>query len=117
MPIIGFKNNFKNFKPAFDEKYIVNFNAEYTNHGSLVFKNTDIGFDVGDLRINIEKVFDEFTKDKFYQYDNGIMILSICKYLVDNIDNIYSIEVDCDMCRDIYFRDEIINDYKKIKGE
>ena len=45
------------------------------------------------------------------------MILSVCKYLVDNIAGIYEIVVDSKECMDTYKKDEIINDYNKIKGE
>lgn len=116
MPIIGFKNKFKNFKPL-DEEYLVKFDMEYTNHGALVNKDDGIQYDIADLRISIEKVFNDFDKNKFYEYDCGIMILSVCKYLVDNIAGIYEIVVDSKECMYTYKKDEIINDYNKIKGE
>lgn len=117
MPIIGFKNKFKNFKPLEDYLYLIKFDMKYVKPGALVNKVDNISYDVADLRMHIESVFDSFNKDKFYEYDNGVLILSVCKYLVDNIAGIYEIEIDSKNDRDIYKREEIIKYYNDIKGE
>ena len=117
MPIIGFKNKFKNFKPLESEEYIIKFDMKYSTRGSLINKKNNQTSDIADLRMHIENIFNIFDRDKFYQYDNGIMILSVCKYLVDYIPGIYEIEVHSTNTIDIYKREEIISDYKKIKGE
>ena len=57
MPIIGFKNKFKNFKPL-DEEYLVKFDMEYTNHGALVNKDDGIQYDMN----TIEEVIKEILK-------------------------------------------------------
>ena len=117
MPVIGFKNKFKNFKPLEGKEFVVKFDMRYSNHGSLVNKLNMETYDMGDLRMKIENIFDTFDKEEFYQYDCGVMDLSICKYLVDHVSGIYEIEVESLGCRDIYKKDEIIKDYNKIKGE
>jgi hypothetical protein len=117
MPVVGFKNKFKNFKPLEGEEYLVKFDMRYSNHGSLINKLNQMTYDMGDLRMKVESVFDKFDKEEFYQYDCGIMILSTCRYLVDNIEGIYEIDVESLGCRDTYKREEIIKDYNKIKGE
>lgn len=117
MPVIGFKNKFKGFKPLEDEVYLIKFDVRYSNHGSLINKLNQESYDMADLRMSIEKVFNDFDKDKFYEYDCGIMTLSVCRYLVDNISGIYEIEVESSCCRDTYKTDEIIKDYNKVKGE
>lgn len=116
MPIFGFKNRFKEFKPLEGEEYLVKFDMRYSNHGSLTNKINLETCDMADLRMNIERVFNEFDKDKFYEYDCGVMTLSVCKYLIDNIPGIYEIEVESNNCRDTYKREEIIKDYNKVKG-
>ena len=117
MPIIGYKQQFKNIDILENETFIINFNLKYSDYGSLEFKNQEQSyFDVGDYRIMIEKIFNEFNKEILKEYDNGILILSICKYLVDNIPNIYNIVYESKNNIDTYYKDEIINDYLKIKN-
>lgn len=116
MPVIGFKNKFNNFKPLEGEEYLIKFDMRYSSHGSLFNKLNQETYDMGDLRLSIEKVFSEFDKEKFYEYDCGIMTLSVCKYLIDNISGIYEIEVESSCFRDTYKREDIVKDYNKVKG-
>ena len=118
MPIIGYKQQFKNIDFLKDEIFTINFKLKYTEYGGLEFDNQENPyFDSGDYRILIEKTFDNFTKEKFKEYDNGIQILSICKYLVDKIPNIYSVTYESKSNIDTYYKDEIINDYLKINKQ
>lgn len=117
MPIIGFKNKFKNFKPLEDYLYLIKFDMKYNKTGALINKKNNISYDVADLRLHVQNIFDAFDKEEFYQYDNGVMILSVCKYLVDNIPEIYEIEIESKNDKDIYKKEEIIKYYNEIKGE
>ena len=117
MPIIGYKQQFKNIEFLKNEVFTINFKLKYNEYGSLEFDDKENSyFDSGDYRILIEKAFDEFNEQKLKEYDNGIQILSICKYLVDNIPNIYKITYESNSSIDTYYKEEIINDYLKIKN-
>lgn len=116
MPIIGYKKQFKNIDSIKNDTFTINFKLKYTDIGSLKIENEENDyFDVGDFNILLDKVFNNFTKDKLKEYDNGIYILSICKYIVDNVPNLYSISYEDKGMIDTYYKDEIINDYNKIK--
>lgn len=117
MPIIGYKKKFKNIKSISDNIFIINFNLEYTECGSLKIQNEkDNYFDVGDFRILLDKVFDEFDEEIFEEYNNGVYILSVCKYIVDKVPNLYSINYETNGMVDTYYKQEIIEDYNKIKN-
>ena len=64
----------------------------------------------------IECIFDNFTEEKRKKYDNGIYILSVCKYIVDNVPNLYSINYETKGMIDTYYKQEIIDAYNKIKN-
>lgn len=116
MPIIGFKMKFKNYEPLKNNIFTINFKLKYNNNGSLKFDNIKNSyFDMGDYHILLDEVFNKFDKKIFAKYDNGILILSVCKYLIDNIPNIYSISYQDNSCIDTYLAKEIIRDYNKIK--
>ena len=116
MPIISYKNSFKNIESLKKCIFTISFDLQYNKYGFLDFKNENNKyFDVGDYRILIEKVFEEFSEEIFTKYDNGIYILSICKYLVDKIPNIYTITYEENNMVDIYYKDEIINAYNEIE--
>lgn len=117
MPIISFKKKFNNFTPIKEDTFIINFNLKYTKKGSLKFKGiiSSNYFDSGDYNLLLDEVLNNFNDSVFKKYDNGVFILSICKYLVDNVKNIYSICYESNDCTDIYYRNEIIKDYNKIK--
>lgn len=118
MPVIGYKKMFKNIKGLEKEVFIINFNLEYNEHGFFNIKNTqDSYFDIGDFRNLIDEVFNEFTEEQLKEYNNGIYILSICKYIVDKIPNLYSIQIETDDMIDIYYKEEIISIYDKVKGK
>ena len=55
------------------------------------------------------------TNNLLKQYDNGVYILSICKYIVDRVPNLYSINYESKDMIDTYLKSEIIEDYNKIK--
>ena len=115
MPILGYKKNFKNIKTLSNDLFIINFNLKYTKSGSLSIKDKNIKyFDVGDFHYLIDKVFDDFDEKTLKEYDNGIYILSICKYLIDKIPGIYSIVYETNNMIDTYYKDEILKDYFKI---
>ena len=117
MPIIGYKQQFKNLDILGSVTFIISFKLKYSEYGALEFENQEQSyFDVGDYRIIIENIFNNFTEEKLKKYDNGVLILSICKYLIDNIPNIYTITYESKNDIDIYYKDEIINDYLKIKN-
>lgn len=116
MPIIGYKKQFKHISGVKNETFTVNFNLEYGKSGFLSIKDVDESyFDVGDFRIKLEEIFDNFTDDKLKEYDNGIYILSICKYIVDEMPTLYSINYESECMIDTYYRQEIIDDYNKIR--
>ena len=48
--------------------------------------------------------------------DNGIYVLSVCKYIVDNVPNLYSINYESKGMIDTYYKQEIIDAYNKIKN-
>jgi len=115
MPIIGYKKHFKNFDSLINDTFIIHFNLVYTDYGALRFNNAENSyFDSGDFNLLLEKVFDDFDRGVFKKYDNGILILSICKYIIDNIPNVYYITYENNETIDIYYKEEIINDYNKI---
>lgn len=117
MPIIGYKQKFKNISFLRDETFTIKFKLKYNEYGTLEFDDKENPyFDSVDFRNIIEKTFDEFNEQKLKEYDNGIQILSICKYLVDNIPNIYKITYESNSSIDTYYKDEIIKDYLKIKN-
>lgn len=116
MPVIGYKKKFKNVKALEDDLFVVNFDLEYNSHGFLKFKNNNNHFDVGDFNIMLDRVFDNFSEEKRKIYDNGVYILSICKYIVDNIPDLYSINYETKGMIDTYYKEEIINSYNKIKN-
>ncbi len=116
MPIIGYKKNFKNLKGYENDTFTVNFDLEYTEHGSLKIRNEkDNYFDVCDFGILLDDVFEKLTNDLLKKYDNGVYVLSMCKYIVDRIPNLYSINYESRGMIDIYSKPEIIEDYDKIK--
>lgn len=116
MPIIGYKKSFKNLNGYKNDIFTVNFNLEYTNHGSLRIKNeNDNYFDVGDYRLLLDEVFEKITEDELRKYDNGVYILSMCKYIVDKVPKLYSINYESKGMIDTYLKQEIIDDYNKIK--
>ena len=85
VPTIGYKKKFKNIKGLQNEIFIVNFKLEYNSHGFLEIQHEDNNyFDVGDFNILLDRIFDDFTEEKRKKYDNGIYILSVCKYIVGN---------------------------------
>ena len=117
MPIIGYKQQFKNIEFLKNEVFTINFKLKYNEYGALEFDDKENPyFDSGDYRNIIEKTFDEFNGQKLKEYDNGIQILSICKYLVDNIPNIYKITYESNSSIDTYYKEEIIEDYALIKN-
>ena len=117
MPELGFKRQFKNIKGLENETFIINFKLDYNKQGSLKFHNGyNKHFDVGDYDILLDKVFDNFTESQFNNYDNGIYLLSVCKYIVDNIPELYSINIDSKNMIDTYYKSDIINDYNKISN-
>lgn len=73
-------------------------------------------FDVGEFNILLDLIFDDFTEKTLKKYDNGIYILSVCKYIVDNVPNLYSINYDTNGLIDTYYKQEIIDIYNKIKN-
>jgi len=114
MPVLGYKNSFKNLKAIQEETFIINFKLNYNESGALQIEDEKESlFDVGDYRILIEKVFDELDEQKFKDYDNGIFILSICKYIVDKVPNLYSITYESKKMVDTYYKQEILDAYKK----
>lgn len=116
MPIIGYKKRFKYIEGYDQDVFTVNFNLEYNEHGFLSIKNEkDDYFDVGDFGILLDEVFEDFTKDKLRKYDNGVYILSMCKYIVDRVPTLYSINYESKGMVDTYLKQEIIDDYDKIK--
>lgn len=116
MPIIGYKKQFNHISGVKIETFTVNFNLEYGKSGFLSIKDVDESyFDVGDFRIKLEEIFDNFTDDKLKEYDNGIYILSICKYIVDEMPTLYSINYESECMIDTYYRQEIIDNYNKIR--
>lgn len=118
MPIIGYKKNFKNLKGYEHDIFTVNFNLEYNEQGFLRIKNEKNNyFDVGDFGILLDDVFEKLTNDLLKEYDNGIYILSMCKYITDNVPNLYSISYESRGMVDSYLKQEIIDDYNKIKRE
>lgn len=115
MPIIGYKKSFKNLKGYENDVFTINFNLEYNTNGSLKMKNEKDGyFDVGNFRILLDEIFEKLTNDLLKEYDNGIYILSICKYIVDKVPNLYSINYESSGIIDTYLKQEIIDDYNKI---
>lgn len=117
VPIIGYKKKFKNIKSLQNEIFIVNFKLEYNSHGFLEIQHEDNNrFDVGDFNILLDRIFDDFTEEKRKKYDNGIYILSVCKYIVDNVPNLYSINYETKGMIDTYYKQEIIDAYNKIKN-
>ena len=118
MPQFGYKNKFKNIDAFKNDTFVINFNLKYRRNGGLYIKGkSKINFDIGDYHILIDEIFNNLTSEVLKEYDNGIYVLSVCKYLVDNIPGVYSIEYECGNMRDIYFAKEIIKDYKKTSKE
>lgn len=116
MPIIGYKCKFKDIPSINDYIFTINFNLNYTDYGALKINDKDDNyFDVGDFRIKTNKMIEQFDENKYKEYDIGISILSICKYIVDTIPSLFSISCEDGNMVDTYYKDEIIEDYKKIK--
>ena len=115
MPIMGYKKKFKNIKSLSDDIFTINFKLKYNGHGFLNICDVDDNyFDVGDFRILLDKVFDDFNENKLREYDNGVYILSICKYIVDMVPNLYSINYESKGMIDTYYKEEIIDSYNDI---
>ena len=115
MPIIGFKKVFKHLKGVEKDIFTINFDLQYTEIGSLAVKNeSQTYFDMGDYDINLDELTEKLTEEVFESYDNGVYILSICKYIVDNVPNLYSINYESKGVVDTYFKQDIIDDYNKI---
>ena len=107
---------FKNLNGYENDVFTVNFDLEYKTNGFLRIKNVENNyFDVGDFGILLDEVFEKLNKDLLKKYDNGVYILSMCKYIVDNVPNLYSINYESSGIIDIYLKQEIIDDYNKIK--
>ena len=116
MPIIGYKKKFKNLNGYENDVFTVNFDLEYKTNGFLRIKNVENNyFDVGDFGILLDEVFEKLNKDLLKKYDNGVYILSMCKYIVDNVPNLYSINYESSGIIYIYLKQDIIDDYNKIK--
>ena len=113
MPIIGYKKTFKNIKSLSEDIFTINFKLEYDEFGHLKLENNY--FDVGDFGRLLDNVFNQFDEFKLKEYDNGIYILSICKYIVDKVPNLYSIIYEENGMIDTYYKQEIIDAYNKIK--
>lgn len=115
MPMLGYKRKFKNIDSLKDDVFIINFDLKYSDAGALHIDNEiESPFDVGDYHIMIDDVFENFDEEVFKKYDNGIFLLSVCKYLVDNIPNVYSIGHETNSMIDSYLTEDIINDYDRI---
>lgn len=118
MPIIGFKKKFNNIQGYKNDIFTVNFDLEYNENGFLEIKNEkEKYFDLGDFDILLDKVFENFTPDLLKKYDNGVYILSMCKYIVDEVPTLYSINYETKYIIDVYSKSEIIESYNKIKKE
>ena len=117
MPLIGYKKKFKNVESISDDIFTINFDLKYTEYGALRINDEEESyFDVGDFRILIDECFDKLNDELLKTYDNGVYILSICKYIVDKIPNLYSIIYESKGMVDTYYKQEIIKDYEKIKN-
>lgn len=117
MPIFGYKKEFKNLETLRGSIFTVNFNLKYNEHGFLRIKDEKNNyFDCGDTKILLDKIFDELDEKIFKEYDNGVYILSVCKYIVDKVPNLYSINFETKGNIDTYYKQEIIDDYNKIKN-
>ena len=117
MPVIGYKQQFNNIPCFKNITFTIKFKLKYTEIGALQFDNKDDPyFDCGDYRIHIENAANKFNEQKLKEYDIDIPILSLCKYLVDTIPNIYSITYESKSSIDTYYKDEILNDYNMIKN-
>lgn len=118
MPILGYKKHFKNFDSLINDIFTVHFNLTYDEHGALKFNNAlNAYFDSGDFNLLLDKVFEGFNKKTFEEYDNGILLLSVCKYIVDNVPNVYYITYENKGISDIYYKEEIIDAYNKISNK
>ena len=118
MPIIGYKCSFKNIPSISEYIFTIKFNLKYTDYGALKIKNEGNDyFDVADFKIKINEMVERFNKKIYRDYDIGICILSVCKYIVDTIPTLFSIVVEDDNMIDIYSKDEIIEDYELIKSK
>lgn len=118
MPIIGYKKSFKNLKGYENDVFTINFNLKYNTNGFLEIKNeTEDYFDAGDFEILLDEIFEKLTNDLLKEYNNGIYILSICKYIVDKVPNLYSINYESSGMIDTYLKQEIIDDYNKIMNK
>lgn len=113
MPKIGYKKNFKNDNYV----YTIYFDLKYTNRGGFKFNNKENYFDSGDTRILLDKIFNEKFDDILKKYDCGITELSILKYIIDNISNIHSIQVESTTTTALYLKEDIIKDYNMIKNQ
>ena len=116
MPIIGYKKEFKSLNGLSNCIFTINFKVKYDENGGLKVDNEENNyFDVGDYNILLDDVINAFDENEFCKYDNGIYILSVCKYIVDKVPDLYSICYESKGMIDIYFKDEIISDYNKIR--
>ena len=114
MPILGFKKSFKNIKSIQKDIFTINFKVNYNEYGFLNLEDEQNNyFDVGDINLLLDKTFSEFNETKFKEYDNGIYILSICKYIVDKVPYLYSINYETTNSIDTYLKQEVIEDYNK----
>lgn len=117
MPIIGYKKKFKQIPGLREDIFTINFKLEYTLEGSLKIQDEENNyFDVGDFNLLLDEVFEGFDEDKCKEYDNGVYILSVCKYIVDKVPNLYSINYETLGMIDTYYKDEIIHNYNKIRN-
>ena len=116
MPILGYKTKIKNLKGNEDYEFIIKFKLKYDNRGCLNLVNhKKISFDCGDYRIKVQKVMDSIDSKVYKQYNNGIYLLSLLKYIVDKIPELDSISVISKSIEDNYEKKEIIDSYNKIK--
>ena len=66
MPIIGYKCKFRNIPSVNDCIFTINFNLNYTDYGALKINDEDDNyFDVGDFRIKINKMIEQFDENKY----------------------------------------------------
>lgn len=113
---LGFKRKFKNIDFLKDEEINIFFKLDYKDNGALKIQHVKNDyFDVDDFQLKIDEIFDGFNKEIFDEYDIGIQLLSVFKYLVDNIPNVYAISHESNGITDYYLKKDIIKDYNKIK--
>ena len=112
MPMLGYKTKMPHIVGLKNVEFIINFKLNYSDHGS--FENRTVEnhyFDVGDFHIKVDEMADDLTPEILRKYDNGIYLLSVCKFIVDKIPELYSIKVSDKNMEEEYLKDEIIDAY------